>query len=239
MGSAAFNRPAALPEARGHSLTQARLRRASRFLLVLGLLASSFGAQAGCSGDGPRGGLLNMDRCDEFEASGIYARRNQQRLDQLLIVGAVGTALWQGTETDLGRTAWKSVDAMATAAVTTEVMKAVFQRPRPRQSDNLNLWHQGSGNKSFPSGETAMVSAFVTPLIMDWQDEHPAVWGLALLPVYMGKARMGSQGHWLSDVLVGGAVGLGAGYLAGKRESPLILAPLPGGGVYIGLRHRF
>ena len=180
-----------------------------------------------------------MDRCDEFEATGIYARRNQQRLDQLLILGAVGTALWQGTESELGRSAWKSVDAMATAAITTEAMKALFQRPRPRQSDNPDLWFQGSGNKSFPSGETAMVAAFVTPLIMDWHDQHPAVWGLALLPVYMGKARTGSQGHWLSDVLAGGAIGLGAGYLAGKRETPLILAPLPHGGVFVGLRQRF
>jgi membrane-associated phospholipid phosphatase len=128
---------------------------------------------------------------------------------------------------------------MATAAVATETMKRIFQRPRPSQSDNPDLWRQGAVNKSFPSGETAMVAAFVTPLIMAYQDRYPIVWGLAALPVYMGKARMGSQGHWLSDVLAGGAVGIGVGYLAGKRETPLLLAPLPGGGVFVGVRHRF
>jgi len=47
------------------------------------------------------------------------------------------------------------------------------------------VWRQGSDNKSFPSGETAMMAAFVTPVIMDYGERHPAVWSWVLLPVYM------------------------------------------------------
>ncbi len=67
------------------------------------------------------------------------------------------------------------------------------------------------------------MAAFVTPIILDNQEEHPGVWALSLLPVYMGQARMGSQAHWLSDVLAGAAVGVAAGVMASRREHPLLL----------------
>ena len=141
----------------------------ARFWLQLACLyvvaGFSPGLQAACTGDGKSGGILKLDRCDEFEANGIYSRRNQQWLNAIVIGGTVSYALWEGTESPEGRTAWKSLDSMAMAAVTTEILKNVVQRPRPSQSDNPNLWRQGGGNKSFPSGETADMAAFVTPIV--------------------------------------------------------------------------
>jgi undecaprenyl-diphosphatase len=206
-------------------------------LLALTIGASPL-AQAGCTGDGKSGGILHMDRCDEFEAHGLYSRSNQKILDALVIGGTLSYALWEGTESPGGATAWKSLDAMATAGIATEIMKNVFQRPRPSQSSDPNLWRQGGGNKSFPSGETATMAAFVTPIILQYQEEHPMVWALSALPLYMGKARMGSQAHWLSDVLGGAAVGVAAGYLASRRDTPLLLE-FSQDGVFIGLKHRF
>ena len=206
--------------------------------IVVAAFSVSDVSHAGCTGDGARGGILGIDRCDEFEATGIYSRKVQQALNVVVIGGSIGVALWEGTESAEGRTAWKALDSMAMAAVTTEVMKNVFQRPRPSQSSDPNLWHQGSGNTSFPSGETAMMAAFVTPIIIDHYEEHPGIWALTILPIYMGKARMGSQAHWLSDVLVGGAVGVAAGYIAARRDSPLLLE-LTKDGAFVGLRHRF
>ena len=202
---------------------------------VMSISAASY---AGCKGDGKGGGILGMDRCDEFEAKGIYSRHNQQLLNAVVIAGTLGFALWEGTESPGGRTAWQSLDSMATAGIATEVMKNIFQRPRPSQSSNPDLWRQGSGNKSFPSGETATMAAFVTPIIIEYQQEHPAVWALSALPIYMGRARMASQAHWLSDVLAGAAVGVAAGTLAARRNSPLLLE-LTQDGVFIGLKHRF
>jgi membrane-associated phospholipid phosphatase len=203
------------------------------------LVASPWGAaQAGCSDDGARGGLLGLDRCEEFEATGLYSRSNQKRLDALVLLGTVGVALWDGTGTRRGGVAWQALDSMAMAAVTTEVIKNLAQRPRPSQAADPDLWRQGSGHKSFPSGEAAMMAAFVTPIIRNYQSDTPAVWALAALPVYMGAARMGSQAHWLSDVLVGSAVGTLSGYLASERDSPWLLVPFKGGG-FVGLHTRF
>lgn len=184
------------------------------------------------------GGFLGLDRYDEKEDTGIFSRPNQKRLDVLIIAGALGTALWEGTDTRLGRTTWQALDAMLTTAATTEVMKNVFSRPRPAQNDNASVWFAGKGNKSFPSGETAMVAAFVTPYLLELHGEYPAAWGLLALPLYMGAARMTSQGHWLTDVLVGAGVGAVMGVQAHQRERPLVLT-LTGNGVFVGWKTKF
>lgn len=184
------------------------------------------------------GGFLGLDRYDEKEDRGLSSRPNQKRLDVLIIAGVLGTALWEGTDTRLGRTNWQALDAMLTTAATTEVMKNVFSRPRPAQNPDASTWFAGKGHKSFPSGETAMVAAFVTPYILDLHEEHPAAWGLLALPLYMGAARMASQGHWLTDVLVGAGVGAVMGVQAHQRERPLILT-LTGDGVFVGWKTKF
>ncbi len=158
--------------------TSGFLIAACRALLLVACLGAAATVRAGCAGDGAGGGVLGLDRCDEYEANGIFSRRNQKLLDAIVIGGTVGVALWEGTQSAEGRTAWKSLDSMATAAIATEVMKNVFQRPRPTQSSDPDLWRQGHGNKSFPSGETATLAAFVTPIILDNKEEHPGVWAL-------------------------------------------------------------
>lgn len=183
-------------------------------------------------------GIFKLDSFDEREDKGIFSRPNQKRLDNLAIMGVIGLSLFEGTETRLGRASWQAFDAGITAAATTEVMKRVFSRPRPAQNPDPSVWFAGTGNRSFPSGEVAMMAAFTTPYILAYKDEYPAVWALAALPVYMGKARMASQAHWLTDVLAGGAVGAGMGYLAAHRENPLLLS-VTGRSVFVGLHYRF
>jgi undecaprenyl-diphosphatase len=182
--------------------------------------------------------LFKLDTFDEREDKGIFSRSNQKRLDNLAIVGVIGLSLFEGTEARLGRASWQAFDAGVTTAVATEVMKRAFSRPRPAQNPDPGVWFAGSGSRSFPSGEVAMMAAFTTPYILAYKDEYPAVWALAALPVYMGKARMASQGHWLTDVMAGGAVGAGMGYLAAHRETPLLLS-VTGRSVFVGLHYRF
>jgi membrane-associated phospholipid phosphatase len=70
-----------------------------------------------------------------------------------------------------------------------------------------------------------------------WPD-HPAVWALAALPVYVGEARMKSQAHWQTDVLAGMALGGGIGYYMQKRDSAWTATVLPRG-MTIGLKRSF
>jgi undecaprenyl-diphosphatase len=198
----------------------------SAFMLCLALGLVSQSAQAG------------IDHYDEREDTGIFSRQNQKRVEALALGGMIATALWEGTDYKLGQTSWQSIDATLLTAATTEVLKATFQRSRPSQNPNPNDWFAGQGHKSFPSGETAMMAAIVTPYIVAYHDEHPAVWGLEALPLYMGYARMASQAHWLSDVLAGAAVGTVMGYYASQRTQPLVLS-ITGKGVFVGLHTKF
>lgn len=186
----------------------------------------------------PRGGFLGIDRYDEQEDRGIFSRKNQKRADVLVIGGLLTTALWEGTDSRLGRTSWQAIDSVLGTAAVTETVKTLTQRPRPAQNPDPTQWFAGRGNKSFPSGETAMMAAFVTPYIVQYHKDTPAVWALGALPLYMGTARMASQGHWLTDVAAGAAIGAAVGYMASQRDFPLTLAWAPGH-AFVGFRTKF
>jgi undecaprenyl-diphosphatase len=117
-------------------------------------------------------------------------------------------------------------------------MKWTFQRERPSQTDNPDRFFKGIHNESFPSGEVAVLSGAVTPFIVKYGPDHPAVYALAALPLYDAIARVKVRGHWQSDVIVGAALGVGVGLWASHRDSPLIVGWLPGG-FSIGYVHRF
>jgi hypothetical protein len=188
------------------------------------------------------GGPFGIDHEWTYDNSGIWKRGNQEFLEYGLIVGEVGGALWQGGETRFGRTLWQSVDASAASGIVALAMKYVFSRARPIDSGpggNPDLWFKGHGNESFPSGEVTEVSSIVTPMVLEYGSDHPAVYALALLPVYDGIARMKVQAHWQSDVLAGLALGSGAGWLMHRNpNTPYILSVMPHG-IYVGISKKF
>ncbi|HXD39008.1 MAG TPA: phosphatase PAP2 family protein [Ramlibacter sp.] len=150
----------------------------------------------------------------------------------------VGGALWEGNDSRLGKTFWKATDAMLLANVSAEAAKLAFRRARPREGNNPNDWFGSAGNRSFPSEEVAHISAIVTPFIAEYGREEPAVWALAILPIYDGVARMKSQAHWQSDVLAGMALGGAIGYSMQKRDSAWTAMVLPRG-LTIGFKRQF
>jgi membrane-associated phospholipid phosphatase len=150
----------------------------------------------------------------------------------------LGGALWEGAESRLGKTLWQDVDGQVIGAASTEVLKHVFTRARPAQIDDPCKWFQGGGHYSFPSGEAAWSASIVTPLILEYGSDHPAVYALLLLPAYVGAGRIKAQAHWQSDVLAGWAIGGLAGWYAHSRDTPLIVQALPHG-IYVGLQKQF
>lgn len=184
------------------------------------------------------GGPFGIDHRLHYDNSGIWKRNNQLALmyGSILTVGVGALAL--GDNDKLGDTFWRSVDSMVITGVAATGMKYTFRRERPSQTASPDQWFKSSHAQSFPSGEVAAISAAVTPFIVNYGDEHPAVYALALLPAYDAVARMKVRGHWQSDVLVGAALGTGIGIWSAKRKSPLILSWLPGG-FQVGFIHRF
>ena len=177
-------------------------------------------------------------KVDPPQDSGIWSRGNQQALERLTILTVVGGSLWFGSDDRLGHTFWQSLDSTALGAATAAVMKPVFSRARPSQTDDPGDWFQGSGHNSFPSGEVMLITTAVTPFVLEYGPEHPAVYALELLPLYDAIARVKSQAHWQTDVLASLAIGTGIGWYTHERELPITVKLLPRG-VTIGLHTRF
>lgn len=207
-------------------------RRTSRIAL---LFAAALAAHPPVAHAG--GGPFGIDHRVTYDDSGIWARSNQNALiDSMMAVVGVG-ALWEGGEDRLGKTLWQSVDAGVFSGVAEIGLKYIFSRERPSQTSDPNRWFTGHG-QSFPSGEVTTTSSLVTPFVLEYGRDHPAVYALELLPIYDGIARVKTWGHWQTDVIAGFALGTAAGYLLHRPGTPIILSVLPHG-FEIGFRREF
>ena len=171
------------------------------------------------------------------DESGIWNPNVYRSVFVTLTAAQIGGAAWEGAETRFGKTMWQGIDSQLVTVAATQVMKYSFARVRPADTDNPCEWFQ-HGNYSFPSGEASSAAALVTPYILEYGSEYPWTYGLAILPLWIGAARVKNQAHWQSDVLVGWTVGGLAGWYAHSRETPLLVEILPHGAV-VGLKTRF
>lgn len=213
------------------------MRSIDRHLLLAALLlvGTPFASVRAETPDGP----FEIDRRLRFDNHGVWSRKTQLGLQAGLVGGAVGLALYEGSESRLGRTAWQTIDSIVFTAAATQAAKVAFSRTRPAQTDDPGRFFQGSGNRSFPSGETSNVAAALTPLVLEYGPEQPWLYPVsATVLAYDMIARMKTRGHWQSDVISGAALGAGIGYLMHQRERSLVLAPF-GDGVFIGYSKRY
>jgi membrane-associated phospholipid phosphatase len=179
-----------------------------------------------------------LDHRLSYDNAGIWKRGNQFALLYGVIATETIGALWEGGESRLGKTFWQSIDATSVGAISSEGLKRAFSRERPSTTADPQRWFQGGSNRSFPSGEVTTVAAAITPFVLEYGREHPAVYALELLPLYDGFARMKVRAHWQTDVLAGFALGTGAGYLSHSLEHPFILGVLPHG-FTVGIKASF
>jgi membrane-associated phospholipid phosphatase len=222
-----------MPPRSAATVRRARARLTGALLLGVLMLATRMPT---CLAGGP----FLIDHMLPYDDSGIWKRSNQVALENGVIAFEVLGALWEGGETRFGHTLWQSIDASTSSAVVAYAMKYTFSRVRPRDGNgDPNLWFKGGGNQSFPSGEVTLVSSVLTPIIVEYQGDHPLVWALELLPLYDAIGRMKQQAHFQSDVLTGWAIGTGAGIVMHKNKgTPYILSIMPHG-IYVGIAKHF
>jgi len=199
------------------------------FLLVIFVFASALPV-AGHAG--------SIDHKVSKDESGIWNPNVYRGLMGVLSIAELGGALWEGSDSRLGKTLWQTMDADILAVSSTTAMKYAFTRERPSETSNPNNWFAHGSNYSFPSTEAAFSASLVTPFVLEYAGEHPTAYGFLLLPLYVGIGRVKNQAHWQTDVLAGWGVGGLSGWFAHSRETPLIVQILPNG-VVVGLKTRF
>lgn len=178
-----------------------------------------------------------IDHRETLDTSGLYSTTIQDAVPIGLTLASVGCALWQGTETRLGKTCWESTESVALAGGLTLALQVATGRESPAKTDDPGRWLSG-GKGSFPSLHVAGTTAAVTPLIFQYVHEQPWIAALALLPAYEMVARVKAQEHWQTDVLAGALLGAGVGYYEYHRNSPLVFYGLPGG-AFVGFSKPF
>ncbi|QGZ41485.1 undecaprenyl-diphosphatase [Pseudoduganella flava] len=183
------------------------------------------------------GTLAHADTLLDRRTSGTPSPlwRHADFVSNTALIATVAGAIWLGSEDGAGRAMWQGAEGFVLADVAADGLKRVFGRERPSETDDPGLWFKHG--RSFPSGHVASTAAAVTPLILEFADEYPAVWLLAAVPAYEMVSRVETRSHWQTDVLAGLALGVAVGYVE-HRHGPWTLRAIPGG-VYVGFRKAF
>jgi undecaprenyl-diphosphatase len=151
-------------------------------------------------------------------------------------VALLSFAIYEGSQSRIGRTTYKALEAGFISQVITEGVKKAAGRERPRDAQTPNEW--GEGGASFPSGHVSGMTALVTPFVLEYQDDYPLMHLLWALPIHQMGGRIKAQAHWQSDVLVGAAVGFLSGYLEHIQDTPFIVR-VTDQGYFFGIKHAF
>lgn len=72
-------------------------------------------------------GLLGIDHRLNFDNSGIWSRSNQKTLEMGSAAVVIAGALWEGNDTRLGKTFWKSTESMLMGDALAQAGKLVLE----------------------------------------------------------------------------------------------------------------
>jgi membrane-associated phospholipid phosphatase len=128
------------------------------------------------------------------------------------IAGAAGSFYLVGRITDNPRareTGLLVAEAAADGAIVSQVLKYIAERPRPGSDSGHGAFFDGGS--SFPSAHSTVAWAMAAVIAREYKGHRwvaVTAYGIAAL---VGAARFAGHEHFLSDVLVGSAIGYGIG----------------------------
>jgi membrane-associated phospholipid phosphatase len=114
-----------------------------------------------------------------------------------------------------GKGTLQLAESYVTAMAVTQVLKVSINRTRPN-----------GGSQSFPSGHTtsAFASAGFLQMRYGWGWGVPAYAAAA----FVGYSRVESKQHYTTDVIAGGAIGVGANLIFTRRWKNVAITPTAG-----------
>jgi len=138
------------------------------------------------------------------------------------------------------------LQALLHAGLVTQVIKHLSGRNRPEYAGGVDNWYGPSGffkrytndlrkYDAFPSGHTATIWSIATVIATQYKSHFWVPLSCYTLATMSGLSRVTEDKHWLSDVIIGAAIGFSVGkYLVHKNQrrhaAKLQAAPLAGNG---------
>jgi membrane-associated phospholipid phosphatase len=167
---------------------------------------------------------------------------------ELAVAGAaiylVGLAASNRRVADLGLHALAS---LAISTFVTGVLKTAGGRARPSELQGPHEWDFFDGwrdeRRSYPSGHSTR--AFAVAAVFSEELGGATPWIAYPIAAGVAWSRVNDDGHWASDVVLGGVIGIVSGQLVVRRghrgdgwlERTLLLRPSPSsGGLDLGMR---
>ncbi len=102
-----------------------------------------------------------------------------------------------------------AAEALIDSGIVAQTFKVVTQRPRPNNGGGRGRFF--TGGNSFPSGHAASVWSLATVIAYEYQDRPLIRYGAFAAATAISLSRYSGRNHFLSDVLVGSAIGYGIG----------------------------
>lgn len=166
---------------------------------------------------------LNGEFLDPMPQGSAFLKKNASLFNTLgspgvLVASAAMWGLGEATHnSDLVKLGGHAGVAIAASGIVSTGLKYLIGRQRPFVEkgdpyDFAPLRGTHSGRSSLPSGHTTAAFAFAASMATDLRIDHPqgARWGVPLLylgAASVGAARMYSNKHWMSDVVMGAGIG--------------------------------
>ena len=171
--------------------------------------------------------LLSTDRntaAELAEGGGHSTRlrwsRDISQVGTAYTAGGVAAAFYlYGRSTHNARareTGLLGAEALIDTGLVTEALKLVSNRPRPLADSGRGDFFDG-GN-SFPSGHSTTAWTLATVVAMAYHDRPLIKWSAYGLASAVSISRYTGRNHFLSDVLVGSALGYGIGRFVYKTH---------------------
>lgn len=132
------------------------------------------------------------------------------------------------------------VETVAISQVITQAVKFSVGRSRPFVRLGIVGTGDSDENLSFWSGHSALAFGITTSagLVAHWRHywTEPYIWAAGItLSLSTEYLRMGADKHYFSDVLIGGAVGIGSGLLIPRlMRRDIVILPVANGAAVTG-----
>ncbi len=104
-----------------------------------------------------------------------------------------------------------AAEALIDAGIVTQTLKFATERPRPLDKGGNGRFL--TGGNSFPSGHSSSIWSLAAVIDGEYGKKRPLVrYGVYGLAAAVSASRFTGRNHFLSDILVGGAIGYGIGH---------------------------
>ena len=113
-----------------------------------------------------------------------------------------------------------SIESLVFSGAITEALKISVGRERPSGTDNpfkFKPFDMSNNYKSFPSGDATVAWSMLTPYAVAY---HQPL--LYLIPAAVDAERVYRNRHWLSDTLMGSAIGFSIGYFFAESNIKIL-----------------